>query len=197
MGEKAFLAFYAGRLAPEKAIETAIDAFALFQRRAAPDAVFVIAGDGPSAAVLRDRCVSAGVNVLFIGFAGEKELQRWYASADVLLFPSPTETFGNVVLEAMACGTPVIAANAGGVRDTVCDGENGLLRHPGEAESFAEALEILHANVELREKLGRNAHIYSLSQSWDAIFDSLLASCMTIAAASWCEIPPVRERQIN
>jgi len=196
IGERAFLAFYAGRLAPEKDVETAIDAFALFQRMA-PDAVFVIAGDGPSASALKERCEDAGVNATFIGFADAAELQRWYASADALLFPSATETFGNVALEAMACGTPVIAANAGGVRDTVRDGENGLLRRPGDAEGFAEALALLHEDEELKARLGRNAHAYSLSQSWDAVFDTLLAGCMTIAAASWRGHSPFRESQIN
>ncbi|REK75717.1 glycosyltransferase family 4 protein [Paenibacillus paeoniae] len=197
IGEDAFLAFYAGRLAPEKDIETAIDAFSLFQGTVAPDAVFVIAGDGPSAQALKDRCAAKGVNAKFIGFADAGELQRWYASADVLLFPSPTETFGNVALEAMACGTPVLAANAGGVRDTVRDGENGLLRKQGDVGSFAEALEMLHGNADLRERMGRNAHAYSLSQSWDRIFDSLFASCTAIVAASGRGVPPIRERQIN
>ncbi|MDQ6420367.1 glycosyltransferase family 1 protein [Paenibacillus sp. LHD-117] len=173
LGDCSFMALYVGRLAPEKNVEIAIEAFAKLQQ-ANPNAAFVIAGDGPSAPALKERCKRDGIRAVFVGFAELPELQRWYAAADVLLFPSPTETFGNVVLESMACGTPVIGANAGGVRDTVRHGETGLLCEPGSAESFASALSILQGNMELRERMGRNAHAYSLTQSWDGIFGRLL-----------------------
>jgi glycosyltransferase involved in cell wall biosynthesis len=173
LGECSFLAFYAGRLAPEKDVEVALDAFAKLQTKA-PDARLVLAGDGPSAPALKEKCRREGIRADFVGFADISELREWYAAADVMLFPSPTETFGNVVLEAMACGTPVIGANAGGVKDTIRHGENGLLCEAGDVDGFARALSNLHENGERREVMGRNAEAYSLTQSWDGIFGRLL-----------------------
>lgn len=169
-----FLALYAGRLAPEKEVGTAIEAFGRFQREQCPDAVLVLAGDGPSAGELNEQCDREGVNARFIGFSALPELQRWYASADVLLFPSPTETFGNVVLESMACGTPVLCANAGGVRDIVRHGETGLLCDAGDADSFAEGLALLRREDTLLVGMGRNALEYSIGQSWESVFEGLL-----------------------
>jgi glycosyltransferase involved in cell wall biosynthesis len=168
-----FLALYVGRLAPEKDVEVALEAFERLQQQE-PSSRFVLAGDGPSAPDLKEMCRQRGIKALFVGFADLPMLQQWYAAADVLLSPSPTETFGNVVLEAMACGTAVIGADAGGVRDTVRQGETGILCEPGNVEAFAEALSILRKNSELRSLMGRKAYAYSLTQSWDGIFGRLL-----------------------
>ncbi|MCR2802379.1 glycosyltransferase family 4 protein [Paenibacillus soyae] len=192
-----FLVFFAGRLAPEKDVETAVHAFAKFRRSSNPDAVLVIAGEGPSADSLKSLCEKEGVDARFIGFLAPQELQRWYASADVLLFPSPTETFGNVVLEAMACGTPVIGADAGGVRETIREGVTGFKRQPGDPEAFASALERLHLDEELRLAMGRNAHEFAMSRSWEAIFDKLLEQCRTVVLTAGREYPRLPEQHIN
>lgn len=173
LSDCSFLALYAGRLAPEKDVDIALDAFARLQAKD-PGARLVLAGDGPSASLLKERCRREGIRAVFIGFAELPELRQWYAAADIMLFPSPTETFGNVVLEAMACGTAVIGANAGGVKNTIRHGENGLLCEAGDVDGFADALSNLHANRERREAMGRNAQSYSLTQSWDGIFGRLL-----------------------
>lgn len=169
-----FLALYAGRLSPEKDVETAIKAFAAFQHKQCPDAVLVLAGDGPSAGELNELCDKLGVNARFVGFAGMAELQRWYASSDVFLFPSPTETFGNVVLESMACGTPVICANAGGVTDIVEHGHTGFLCQPGDVEAFSGRLGELHQNASLLIKMGQESLSYSKSRTWDGVMKGLL-----------------------
>lgn len=192
-----FLVLYAGRLAPEKDVETAIEAFGHFQRTVCSEAVFVIAGDGPSADALKKKCSEEGVKARFIGFTEVSELQKWYAAADVMLFPSPTETFGNIVLEAMACGTPVIGADSGGVRDTIQDGITGLLRAPGDFRSFADALEQMYREPNLRLKMGRNALEYGKNQSWEDIFDRLLTQCDTIAKVSDREFSRLPKRHIN
>ncbi|MEK3881934.1 glycosyltransferase family 1 protein [Paenibacillus sp. PL2-23] len=192
-----FLVLFAGRLAPEKSVDTAIEAFAAFQRNSCPEAKFVIAGDGPSAEALQAMCAREGVEARFIGFQTPQELQRWYASADVMLFPSPTETFGNVVLEAMACGTPVIGADAGGVQDTIREGLTGFKRTPGDTAAFASALDLMYRDGEWRQTMGRNAHEYALSRSWDAIFDKLLDQCRYIALASGREYPRLSGWHIN
>jgi glycosyltransferase involved in cell wall biosynthesis len=165
---------YVGRLSPEKDVGIAIDAFDKF-RRSHPDAVMLIAGDGPSAGELEARCTREQLPVHFLGFQSLPTLRELYAAADVFLFPSATETFGNVVLEAMACAAPVIGARAGGVADTVTHGVNGLLCDPGSVDSFAEALERLYQDAEERGRLSARGLAYSRNQSWDAIFGRLLS----------------------
>ncbi|NBD27613.1 glycosyltransferase family 4 protein [Paenibacillus glycinis] len=178
-----YIAFYAGRLAPEKNVDVAISAFAKFQRDVCKDAVLVIAGDGPSTEALKTQALQEGVNAHFLGFTAMPELQQWYAAADVFLFPSSTETFGNVVLEAMACGAPVICADTGGVTDTVRHEWNGLRCEPGSVDSFAAALERLYRDESLSGRMMARGLAHSLRQSWDAIFDELLARFREVSAA--------------
>ncbi|MFC4811010.1 glycosyltransferase family 4 protein [Paenibacillus sp. GCM10023250] len=179
-----YIVFYAGRLAPEKNADVAISAFAKFTRDVCKDAVLVIAGDGPSFEQLKQQALEEGVDARFLGFSAMPELQRWYAAADVFLFPSPTETFGNVVLEAMACGTPVVCADTGGVTDTVRHEWNGLRCEPGNVDAFASALERLYRDESLRSRMSARGLAHSMRQSWDAIFDELLAR---VAEASFAE----------
>ncbi|MFB9325226.1 glycosyltransferase family 4 protein [Paenibacillus aurantiacus] len=177
-----FVVFYAGRLAPEKNVETALAAFALFRERACPDARLVMAGDGPSAQGLKEQAASLGLPVHFLGFTPPKQLQQWYAASDVFLFPSPTETFGNVVLESMACGTPVVTASSGGVADIVEPMATGILCDPASPEAFADALTLLHDQPQLRASMAIQAMAYARSQSWDDIFGRLLDACREAAA---------------
>ncbi|WP_338066281.1 glycosyltransferase family 1 protein [Paenibacillus montanisoli] len=97
LSRHSFIVLYVGRLAPEKNLDCAIAAFAKFQRDICKDAIFVIAGDGPSMQTLKQQASREGISVCFLGFTAMPALQQWYAAADVMLFPSPTETFGNVV----------------------------------------------------------------------------------------------------
>jgi glycosyltransferase involved in cell wall biosynthesis len=179
-----FTVFYAGRLAPEKNVDVAIDAFATFRERTCPDAQLVLAGDGPSFSQLYERCEREKLPVRFLGFTTGEPLRRWYASADVFLFPSSTETFGNVVLEAMACGAPVIAADAGGVTDTVRHMENGLRCGPGDPAAFCEALETLYLDAALSKRLAMKGRAHAMRQSWDAIFADLHSKCERLQSNS-------------
>ncbi|MCK9860420.1 glycosyltransferase family 1 protein [Paenibacillus sp. ATY16] len=171
-----FVVLYVGRLAPEKNVDIALDAFAEFRQNISEEAVFVIAGDGPSSDALKERCRREGIDARFIGFTTMPDLQKWYASADLFLFPSATETFGNVVLEAMSCGTPVICADKGGVTDSVQHGVTGLQCNPEDPRSFTNAMGLLYSNPELRAAIAGQGRIYSQKQSWNAIFDKLAAS---------------------
>jgi glycosyltransferase involved in cell wall biosynthesis len=176
-----FIVLYVGRLALEKSVDVLLHAFERVPASAREHMELVIAGDGPLYKELSAKYGPAAglggqTNVRLLGYVHGTALSELYAAADVLLFPSSTETFGNVVLESLACGTPVIGANAGGVKDNVRHGRTGLLCPPGDAGAFADALLTLYENAELRSRLSAAGREYALSQSWDRIFAGLLAS---------------------
>ncbi|QAY68442.1 glycosyltransferase family 1 protein [Paenibacillus protaetiae] len=180
----AYVVLYAGRMAPEKQVDVAVQAFNQFRQRITGKAVLVLAGDGPSAPAIKELARKEGIEARFAGFQQQEALQQYYAAADVLLFPSPTETFGNVVLEAMACGTPVICANKGGVTDTVQHGKTGFLCEAGHSSDFADALERLYADRELADSFAKEGKTYSVNQSWDAIFAQLFEYCIELSETS-------------
>lgn len=129
----ALVVLYVGRLSWEKNLSLLLHAYALLPVR--PKLVFV--GDGPARGDLAAHCESHGYNALFTGHLSGPALAAAYASADVFAFPSFTETFGQVVLEALASGLPVVGLDAEGTRDLVAHGHTGLLLplplEPGEA----------------------------------------------------------------
>ncbi|WP_217595282.1 glycosyltransferase family 1 protein [Cohnella sp. GbtcB17] len=165
----------AGRLAPEKSIGTAMRAFRSFKEKTNADARLVIAGDGPQEGELRRLSAQLGIDALFLGAVSQRELQRWMQASGALLFPSPTGTFGNVALEAMAFGLPVIAADAGALPDLVKDGQTGLLCPPDDADAFAAALSRLYKEPAMREAISDRAHAYARTRDWDGVFGELLA----------------------
>jgi glycosyltransferase involved in cell wall biosynthesis len=128
------LVLHVGRLAPEKNLEVLIEAFRL-ARRALGDhrATFVVAGDGPRRALVDARLPWARR----LGFLDRADLADLYAAADCCVLPSASETCGLVALEALATGVPVIAANAGGLAESVRDGVNGQLANPDDPRAFA------------------------------------------------------------
>ncbi|RTE07025.1 glycosyltransferase family 4 protein [Paenibacillus whitsoniae] len=183
ISSQSFVILYVGRLAPEKSVEVAIESFRSLPADIRKNSRLIIAGDGPSAALLREFCEDEG-DVTFTGFVQGRQLADLYAAADVLLFPSATETFGNVVLEAMASGTPVIGAAAGGVQDTIAHGQTGLLCPPGDVAAFTEALQRLYLSEADRHRLAAAGLAYAQRQSWDHIFSKLLASCEEVVQRS-------------
>lgn len=170
-----FTMLYVGRLAPEKSVDVLLDAYAKLPERMKEQSQLILAGDGPLHKELIET-YGDRADMKFLGFVEGQELSDLYAASDVFVFPSATETFGNVVLEAMASGTPVIGANAGGVSDTVRHMQNGWLCPVGDASAFAQAVETLFDNPELRTGLGHAGRLYSEQQSWDSIFARLLDS---------------------
>ncbi len=141
----------------------------------------ILVGEGPLYKELQqsysgEKSDAGRPPVTCLGFKRGKELSEIYAAADLFLFPSTTETFGNVVLEAMASGTPVIGAAAGGVQDLVTHNETGVLCHPGVVSEFTEAVVNLFDQEPRRQRLASRTREYSLTQSWENIFSQLLAS---------------------
>ena len=141
------MALYVGRVAPEKNIELAITAFRAMQRRNAATKL-VIVGDGP----LRTRLQQKYPDLNFAGLRRDEQLAACYASADVFLFPSETETFGNVVLEAMASGLAVVAYDYAAARMHVTSGETGMRVPYADAGAFVAAAVRL-ARFNTRRKL--------------------------------------------
>jgi glycosyltransferase involved in cell wall biosynthesis len=129
----------------------------------------MIVGDGPAREDLEQRLP----NTTFTGFLEGDDLARAYASSDVFLFPSDTETFGNVTLEAMASGLPAVCADAAGSRDLVDHEENGLLCEPGNVEAFTEATQRIILDTSLRTSMSRASHRHAQNFTWDAILSKI------------------------
>lgn len=165
-------AIYVGRLAPEKNLRLAIDAYRAMKASGAR-VRFVLVGDGPIRASLeRDH-----PDLIFAGLQTGDELARHYASGDVFLFPSETETFGNVTLEAMASGLAVIAYDYAAAKVHIRHRETGVLVPYGEAKGFIEAAANLVRGHEAMNRIRQQARQYATSLDWPRVvetFDSLL-----------------------
>jgi phosphatidylinositol alpha 1,6-mannosyltransferase len=131
---------------------------------------FVIVGDGPGRAALERALPHA----IFTSFLDGEDLAVAYASSDIFLFPSETESFGNVTLEAMASGLPCVCADATGSRSLVMPGVTGLLARPGCVEQFAEHIATLAGDDALRRRMGADARKRSLDFSWDETMARIL-----------------------
>jgi glycosyltransferase involved in cell wall biosynthesis len=161
---------YVSRIAPEKNVNYLADALAIVAARR-PEARILLVGDGPSRPALEKRL---GSLAHFAGYRQGEDLADHYSAADVFAFSSLSETFGNVVLEAMASGLPVVALKAGGVGETVQSGTTGLLLDPSEpADKFAAALISLIDDRSRLIEMSTAAREYALTQSWDAIMRGL------------------------
>ncbi len=162
---------YVGRVAAEKDLDILQECMNNINALHPGKACFVITGDGPYAGHLKKN---APGNMHLTGYLKGMELAEIYASCDVFLFPSSTETFGNVVLEAMASGLPVIAADAGGVKDSIRHTSDGFLCKARNALSFTKAMEKFLKNPDLAVSMGAEARRHTLNKSWNSIFDGLL-----------------------
>jgi glycosyltransferase involved in cell wall biosynthesis len=133
---------------------------------------FLIVGHGSEEAALRRDLKGAE----FAGVLRGQALAEAYANMDVLVFPSHTDTFGNVVLEALASGVPAVVTPDGGPKFIVCDGETGFVT---DDEHFAEAVaELVNNQARLRE-MRLKARAYALGCGWDAVFDRVYAGYET------------------
>lgn len=176
IGDKEVVILFVGRLVLEKGLDTFADTLAALDRRGlAYKALFV--GDGPARPWIEDHAPQG----IFIGFQKGEDLARAYASADIMFNPSSTETFGNVTLEAMASGLPVVAARATGSLSLVEDGVNGRLTTPDDVEESAAALEHYLKNHDARAAAGAAGRERSKRFDWDAINEGLLRRYLSVA----------------
>ena len=159
-----------GRISAEKGIDVYADSIRAFNERHKNEARFIFTGDGPFLPSLKAMNIE---NTIFTGTLRGRALSEIYASCDVFVFPSDNETFGNVMLEAMASGVPGICVDAGGLRDFTAHGENAFVCAPRNARALTDAL-IAMRSKRLRETLRAGALRMAAQRSWDGIFDHLL-----------------------
>jgi glycosyltransferase involved in cell wall biosynthesis len=158
---------YVGRVAKEKDLDVLAEAIG----RLAPkrrDCTFVIVGDGPLLPRLREQL--RHTNVVFTGFLFDRTLSSAYASSDVFVCPSTTDTFGSAVLEAMASGVPVIVSSVGGPAEIVRHEETGLITRGRDVQDLAAAIERLLDDADLRRRLGEAGRRHAEACSWDRLY---------------------------
>lgn len=143
---------YVGRIAPEKNLDLAVSTFRAIQQKA-PKARYVWVGDGPARAALQ----AAHPDFIFVGMKRDEALAAHYASADLFPFPSLSETFGNVILEALSAGLPVVAYNEGAAREHLIDGVNGFRIASGDSQAFTAAAVTLASDIDLIRHMGSAA----------------------------------------
>ncbi|MBU2912406.1 MULTISPECIES: glycosyltransferase family 4 protein [Reichenbachiella] len=159
---------FVSRLIKEKNVAVLADMYQLFERKN-KKITMVITGEGPEREWLEERMPKA----LFTGKLRGDELSQTYASADLFFFPSASETFGNVVLEAMASGTPVVAADACGPSDIVKNGVTGYLAAPGSLRGFYKRILTILGDDHLRERMSRQAFEYANAKTIDNLHAEL------------------------
>jgi glycosyltransferase involved in cell wall biosynthesis len=159
------LLIYVGRLGAEKNIEILKSVFEV------PGTRLAIVGDGPSRNELEGAF--SGTPTIFTGILKGEDLAHAYATGDIFLFPSTTETLGMAMSEALASGLPVVAARSGATHEVVYDGETGLLYEPDSEEDLVSCVRRLSEDEELRRVLGVNARAVAEERSWESSTEAL------------------------
>lgn len=165
-GDHTVVVLYAGRIAAEKNLPLLIDAFRHMQAMR-PSMKLVMVGDGPERAKLQAR----HPDIVFAGMQTGVALAEHYASADLFAFPSTTETFGNVIIEAMASGLPVVAYDYAAAREHIRHGENGLRAAFADPRAFISQAQHLHANAADMRRMGQNARLTAEKLDWNHIHE--------------------------
>jgi D-inositol-3-phosphate glycosyltransferase len=176
-------ALFVGRIEPLKGVDTLLQAMAILKRNCrlfiCPDYLIIIGGDPGgeeeklSYEMTRLQSLSHELDledmVIFLGKRGQDTLPYYYSAAEVVVVPSHYESFGMVALEAMACGTPVIASRVGGLAHLVKDGETGFNVPAQDPDALAEKLRALFVDHDLRAAFGARAAAYARGFSWEII----------------------------
>jgi glycosyltransferase involved in cell wall biosynthesis len=172
-----FVLGFVGRLSVEKNVALLVTIEEQLRQQRAGNFRFLIVGHGGEESWLRERLVHAE----FTGVLRGADLARAYANMDAFVFPSHTDTFGNVVLEAMASGVPAIVTPDGGPARSVRNGDTGFIRAD---QDFAAAIAGLATDAVAHASMRERARRYALSASWDAVFESIYAQYAALLAGN-------------
>ena len=180
---------WVGRIAPIKGLDTLLDAVARLSESGQDMRLLVVGGDADERTSgheisLRQRIERLGLgdSVRFLGPQPQGVLPLYYAASDVTVLPSYYESFGMVALEAMACGSPVIASRVGGLVTTVRDGVTGFLVPDGDVEALAERIETLVGDPELRWRLGREGVRWAAQHRWPCVAEAVCKEYASLEA---------------
>ena len=182
------MALFVGRIEPLKGLDTLIRAMALIKqnckRFVCPHYLVIIGGDPEGEpedltgemSRLQSLCSDLGLDemVLFLGKRDQSSLPYYYSAAEVVVMPSHYESFGMVALESMACGTPVVASQVGGLAYLIQDGKTGYSVPAQDPEALAEKLRLMFVNKGLRTRFGNNAAKYAQNFSWELITSQMI-----------------------
>ena len=162
---------YVGRISREKDLDLLADAYRRLRKEGLPVRLFVV-GHGPYSEALAKSLPDA----FFTGYLRGTELATAYASADIFVFPSTTDTFGNVILEAQASGLPVVVSDSGGPKELVAHKANGLITRSHNVEDFTDAIRALVTDQMLRERMANSARDSVTDRSWPLAFAKFWAA---------------------
>ena len=162
---------YVGRISREKDLDLLADAYRRLRKEGLPVRLFVV-GHGPYSEALAKSLPDA----FFTGYLRGTELATAYASADIFVFPSTTDTFGNVILEAQASGLPVVVSDSGGPKELVAHKANGLITRSHDVEDFTGAIRALVTDQTLRERMANSARDSVTDRSWPRAFAKFWAA---------------------
>ena len=166
--EKTKVLISVGRMAPEKNLDKVLQSYEALRSRGAP-VKLVMVGDGP----LREQFQQKYPDVIFPGMLVQSDLAAYYASADLFVFPSQTETFGNVTLEALASGIPVLAFDCAAARDWVQPNVNGWLVSENNPDGFVEKAVSLFQHPELLDQVTQSTRHQLVHLDWDQIAEQV------------------------
>jgi glycosyltransferase involved in cell wall biosynthesis len=170
---------YVGRLSTEKQLHHL--RHVLMQ---VPGTRLALVGDGPARENLRKHF--AGTNTVFMGYMTGEALAQAYASADIFVFPSALETFGLVVVEAMAAGLPVVASRVGGIPDIVAEGRTGFTFAADDIAALIRGVQQIAASRDCIREMGQAARTFAETQSWPAMMDEVIAHYTRLIATAHC-----------
>src|SRR5436190_1771441 len=162
---------YVGRISKEKNLDVLAQAYRQLRGEGLPVQLYLV-GEGPYLQALNNELPEA----VFTGYLRGAELATAYASSDIFVFPSTTDTFGNVILEAQACGVPVIVSDSGGPKELVEDRTNGLITRSRDVDDFMRAVRSLATDAALRERMGTAARKSVVDRSWPNAFRKFWAT---------------------
>lgn len=168
---------FASRLVWEKNVEMLVSLYEEASNKDLPYN-FIIAGDGMARSAMEEKMPDA----TFLGMVGHNKLTSLYRQCDLFVFPSISETYGNVLIEAMACGLPCVVASGGGPLGYVRDEYNGLLVNPHKVNDYLKAMSRVLNDNELKQSLIENGIDFSSNLNWDVLVDRFFNMLMQLAS---------------